>query len=48
MSLESPPGKAGFSVSSWLLLGDFSPSFDELQDRLAAIAQPLAFLDLVK
>ena len=31
-----------------LLLGGFPPLFDQLQQRLAAIAQALALLELVK
>ena len=31
-----------------LLLGGFPPLFDQLQQRLAAITQALAFLELVK
>ena len=31
-----------------LLLGGCPPLFDQLQQRLAAVAQALAFLDLVK
>ena len=46
-SFESPPGKAGFRVSGSLLLGDFPPLFDQLHQHLAAIAQALAFLELV-
>jgi len=46
-SLESPPGKAGFRVSELLLLGGFPPLFDQLQQRLTAAAQTLAFLELV-
>jgi hypothetical protein len=44
---ESPPGKAGFRISDDLL-GGFSPALDQLQQRLAAIPQALAFLDLVE
>jgi hypothetical protein len=47
-SLESPPGKAGFSVSELLLLGDLPPPFDELLQHLAAVAQALAFLEIIK
>src|SRR5215475_13550921 len=46
-SFESPPGKAGFRVSGLLLLGDFPPPFDQLHQHLAAIAQPMTFLQLV-
>jgi hypothetical protein len=46
--LNSQPGKAGFRVSGLLLLGGGPPFFDELLQHLAAIAQALAFLDLVK
>jgi hypothetical protein len=45
---QSPPCKAGFRISGGLLLGDRSPLFDQLQQRLAAIPQTLAFLDLVE
>jgi hypothetical protein len=45
---EGPPGKAGFRISGDLLLGGGPPLFDQLQECLAAVAQPLAFLDLVE
>ncbi|WP_456304062.1 hypothetical protein, partial [Acidiphilium multivorum] len=44
--MQSPPGKAGFRISSGLL-SRFSPALDQLQQRLAAAPQTLAFLDLV-
>ncbi len=44
---ESPPGKAGFRISSDLL-GGRSPMFDQLDQRLAAATQPLAFLEFVE
>jgi hypothetical protein len=47
-SFESQPGKAGFRVSKSLLLGGCPPDFDQLLQHLAAIAQALAFLKLVK
>jgi len=46
--LNSPPGKAGFSVSRSLLLGGLPPYLDELFQHQAAVAQALAFLELVK
>ena len=44
---KSPPGKAGFCISGDLL-GCFPPALDQLQQRLAAAAQPLAFLKFVE
>ena len=43
---KSPPGKAGFCISG-RLLGGCPPSLDQLQKRLAAAAQAMAFLELV-
>jgi hypothetical protein len=44
---KSPPGKAGFRISGHLLGG--RPLFlDELQQRLAAVSQAMAILDLVE
>ena len=44
---KSPPGKAGFRISGDLL-GRFPPLFDQLQQRLAAAPQALAFLEFVE
>ena len=43
---KSPPGKAGFCISGHLL-GGCPLSFDQLHQRLAAVAQALALLELV-
>lgn len=44
---KGPPGKAGFCISGYLL-GCFPPSFDQLQQCLAAVTQPVAFLEFVE
>jgi hypothetical protein len=44
---KSQPGKAGFRVSGSLLLDDFPPLLDKLDQHLATIAQTVAFLELI-
>jgi len=44
---KSPPGKAGFRISDHVL-GACPFLSDQLQQRLAAVTQAIAFLDLIE
>ena len=45
--LKARPARRAFVFLGRLLLGGFPPLFDQLQQRLAAVAQTLALLELV-
>jgi hypothetical protein len=45
---KARPAKVGFCILGGLLLGGRPALFDQLQECLAAVARPLAFLDLVE